>query len=132
LYLKELWTPQLETRLGYCDYSCTSCGQVCPSGAIRKLPLIDKQKTSIGTARIDKKRCLPWAEDVEYIVCEEMCPVPQKAVRLEERVVVNSSYEVITLLQPTVIPDLCIGCGICEYKCPVEGEAAIRIYPNKL
>ena len=22
----------------------------------------------------------------------------------------------------------CIGCGICEYKCPVNGEAAIRIY----
>ena len=21
----------------------------------------------------------------------------------------------------------CTGCGICEYKCPVEGEAAIRV-----
>jgi len=132
LYLEELWTPQLETRLGYCDYSCTSCGQVCPSGAITELPLIDKQKTIIGTARIDRKRCLPWAEDRECIVCEEMCPVPQKAIRLEKRVVVHSSYEVITLLQPTVIPDLCIGCGICEYKCPLDGEAAIRIYPNRL
>jgi NAD-dependent dihydropyrimidine dehydrogenase PreA subunit len=22
----------------------------------------------------------------------------------------------------------CIGCGICEYKCPVNGEAAIRVF----
>lgn len=123
---------QLETRLSYCDYSCTSCGQICPSGAITKVSLNDKQKTIIGTARIDKKRCLPWAEDQECIVCEEMCPVPQKAIRLEERIVVHSSYEIITLLQPTVVPDLCIGCGICEYKCPLDGEAAIRIYPTKL
>ena len=24
--------------------------------------------------------------------------------------------------------DRCIGCGICEFKCPVNGEAAIRVF----
>nr|HID12349.1 hypothetical protein [Anaerolineae bacterium] len=28
---------------------------------------------------------------------------------------------------PYVLHEQCIGCGICEYKCPVEGEAAIRV-----
>jgi Pyruvate/2-oxoacid:ferredoxin oxidoreductase delta subunit len=27
-----------------------------------------------------------------------------------------------------VIRERCVGCGICEYKCPLEGEAAIRLY----
>ena len=34
-------------------------------------------------------------------------------------------YEVITL--PVVVPDLCIGCGICENKCPVVDLAGIRV-----
>ncbi|MGQ9584556.1 MAG: 4Fe-4S binding protein, partial [Anaerolineae bacterium] len=32
--LEGLWTPVLVPRLGYCDYSCNACGQVCPVGAI--------------------------------------------------------------------------------------------------
>ena len=31
------------------------------------------------------------------------------------------------LKQPYVDPRLCIGCGICENKCPVEDLAAIRV-----
>jgi ferredoxin len=30
--------------------------------------------------------------------------------------------------RPRVVRERCIGCGICEYKCPVNGEAAIRVY----
>ncbi len=32
------------------------------------------------------------------------------------------------LCAPVVDRTLCIGCGTCEYKCPVNGEAAIRVY----
>ena len=28
---------------------------------------------------------------------------------------------------PYVVPELCIGCGICEFNCPVNNEAAIRV-----
>jgi len=28
---------------------------------------------------------------------------------------------------PRIIDKLCIGCGICETKCPVEGASAVRI-----
>jgi len=57
-----------------------------------------------------------------------MCPIPHKAIHLEEQMVANSHGETTTVLLPTVIPDLCIGCGICEQQCPLDGEAAIRVY----
>ena len=72
--LEGLWTPVLKSRLGYCDYACTACGQVCPSGAIPPLPLERKRAQVIGVAVIDRDRCLPWAADTPCIVCQEMCP----------------------------------------------------------
>ena len=126
--LEGLWTPVLVSRIGYCDYSCNSCGQVCPTGAIPRLPLAVKREEVIGVAVIDEDRCLPYAEQKPCIVCEEMCPVPQKAVRLEEESVVNESGETVVLQKPRVIRHLCIGCGICEYQCPPDGESAIRVY----
>lgn len=126
-----LWTPVLVSRLGYCDYSCHSCGQVCPTGAIPMLTLEEKRETVIGVAYIDESRCIPWADGCDCIVCEEMCPVPEKAIRLEEQTVVNCRGETVTVWRPRVLRDLCIGCGICEYQCPLIGEAAIRVYvPN--
>jgi polyferredoxin/formate hydrogenlyase subunit 6/NADH:ubiquinone oxidoreductase subunit I len=123
-----LWTPLLVPRVGYCDYGCTACGQVCPSGAIPLLELEKKRKMVIGKASLDRDRCLPWASAVPCIVCEEMCPTAPKAIRLEEAETINSSGEVARLKQPVVLRDLCIGCGICEHHCPLEGDAAIRVY----
>jgi len=33
----------------------------------------------------------------------------------------------VELMRPLVVKGRCIGCGLCEYKCPVEGHAAIRV-----
>ena len=126
--LEGLWTPRLVPRLGYCDYGCNSCGQVCPSGAIPPLGLEEKREKVIGIAVIDRDRCLPWAHGIPCIVCEEMCPTPEKAVRLDEVTVADDRGEPVVVQQPYVLEDLCIGCGICEYQCPVDGEAAILTY----
>lgn len=126
--LAGLWTPILVPRVGYCDYGCNACGQVCPSGAIPRLSLDDKRLAVIGKARIDKNRCLPWASATPCIVCEEMCPTPTKSIRLEEATVVDASGLELTVQRPYILRDLCIGCGICEHNCPLEGEAAIRVY----
>jgi polyferredoxin len=122
------WTPVLVPRLGYCDYSCNACGQVCPVEAIPPLSLEEKRQRVIGRAYIDQNRCIPWSDYRDCIVCEEMCPVPEKAITLEEVEITNEDGELVTLQRPRVIRELCIGCGICEYKCPVNGEAAIRVY----
>jgi len=120
-------TPLLVPRLGYCDYSCNRCGQTCPTGAIPPLDLAAKRLTVIGHAYINRDLCLPWARDQACIVCEEMCPTPQKAIVLEEVEVENARGEKVQLQRPRVVYDLCIGCGICEYMCPLEGEPAIRV-----
>ena len=123
-----LWTPVLTPRIGYCDYGCTACGQVCPSNAIPLLTLEEKRQAVIGKAVVNRNRCLPWASGVPCIVCEEMCPTPEKSIRLEEATIVNASGETLTLQRPIVLREICIGCGICENHCPLEGEAAIRVY----
>jgi formate hydrogenlyase subunit 6/NADH:ubiquinone oxidoreductase subunit I len=117
----------LVPRVGYCEYSCTLCGQICPTGAIKKLPVEEKRKTVIGLAFIDKNRCLPHAFNVNCIVCEEHCPTPKKAIVFEEVQKVGPDGNEITLKLPRVVPELCIGCGICEYKCPVSDEPAIYV-----
>jgi polyferredoxin/formate hydrogenlyase subunit 6/NADH:ubiquinone oxidoreductase subunit I len=123
-----LWTPVLVPRLGPCDYACTACGRVCPSGAIPKLDLETKRRQVLGAAVIDETRCLPWAQGTPCIVCEEMCPVPEKAIVLSEpRLITRPDGTQDYLARPTVIPHRCIGCGVCENKCPVEGTAAIVI-----
>jgi MauM/NapG family ferredoxin protein len=127
-----LWTPVLVPRLGYCDYSCHACGQVCPVGAIPELSLEEKREQVMGKAYIDHNRCLAWADHEVCIVCEEMCPVPDKAIYLEEVEVTGREGEKRVVKQPHVERDLCIGCGICEYKCPLDGRAAIRVYVPSL
>lgn len=126
--LAGLWTPLVVPRVGYCDYGCTACGQVCPSGAIPLLSLEEKRNQVIGKASIDHDRCLPWASGIPCIVCEEMCPTPHKSIRLEEAQVIDSNGQTRTVQRPSVLRDLCIGCGVCEHKCPLEGNAAIRVY----
>ena len=87
----------------------------------------EKQKKIIGLAFFDENRCLPWADGIDCIVCEEMCPLPEKAIVLEEKQITlaNGTSKLIKL--PRMRRELCIGCGICEYKCPRSGEAAIRV-----
>ncbi len=126
--LEGIWSPVLVPRIGYCEYNCTLCGQVCPTGAIRRLSLPEKQKTRIGTAMIDKGRCLPYAHTTPCIVCEEVCPTPKKAVWFERVTVQNRPGDPVEVKQPHVDLDLCIGCGICEAKCPVMGRPAIYVF----
>ncbi|HMK60224.1 MAG TPA: 4Fe-4S binding protein [Dissulfurispiraceae bacterium] len=125
--IEGLWSPVLVPRFGYCEFRCTLCGQVCPTGAIKKLPLEEKMKTRIGLAMIDKGRCLPYAHSTPCIVCEEVCPTPKKAIWFEHVIVQDREGRKIAVKQPRVDMNLCIGCGICETKCPVRGRPAIYV-----
>jgi MauM/NapG family ferredoxin protein len=125
--LAGIWSPMLVARVGYCEFNCTLCGQVCPTGAIEEQEVEAKQQIHIGTAYLDRNRCLPFANDRSCIVCEEHCPTPKKAIWFQEVTVVDRDGNEQVLKQPHVDPELCIGCGICETKCPINDPAAIIV-----
>lgn len=124
---QKLWTPRAHMREGYCEYSCTLCGQVCPSGAIKPLAEAVKKQRVIGLAWIDRSRCIPWERGEDCFVCEEHCPLPRKAVIFRRGEVELPGGTKTGVKLPYVDRSLCIGCGICETKCPLQGEAGIRI-----
>jgi ferredoxin len=124
-----IFTPVMDFEIGYCEYNCTLCGQVCPSEAIRRLPVEEKQRFVIGTAVVDKGRCIPWASHRTCLVCEEHCPTGEKAIILEEGDATAPDGTTMRVKRPVVVAERCIGCGICQQKCPVEGQAAILVTP---
>ena len=131
--IEGLWTPVLVARRGWCEPSCTLCGRVCPTGAIRPLGPDEKGWTRsgsqirIGTAFFDQGRCLPWAMAIPCIVCQEVCPTSPKAIWLEEGSITRRDGTVVRLQKPHIDPALCVGCGLCEAKCPVTDLAAVRV-----
>ncbi|MGD2030398.1 MAG: 4Fe-4S binding protein [Desulfobacterales bacterium] len=123
------WTPNLIMTQGYCEYTCTLCSGVCPTGAIRNLTGKEKIESPIriGSAYIDRGRCLPWSGNGPCIVCEEHCPTSPKAIRLIQGTSLSPTGKKINVKLPYVDLKCCVGCGICEYKCPVKGNPAIRV-----
>jgi Pyruvate/2-oxoacid:ferredoxin oxidoreductase delta subunit len=122
-----LWTPMLVPRLGYCEYNCNLCSQVCPTGAIAGVTLEEKQRIRIGLAFFDKNRCIPYSMGRNCGVCEEHCPAPGKAIKFREVEGRGGDGAPFALKLPEVDPALCIGCGICENKCPIIDEPGIRV-----
>jgi len=122
-----MWTPVLVPKIGYCEYYCSLCSQVCPTGAIKELTIPEKTQVRIGTAWINKNRCLPYFLGRPCIVCEEHCPTSPKAIKFV--MVETKLADGTTAVQKAPVMDLslCIGCGICENKCPVQDDPAIYV-----
>lgn len=94
----------IEYGKNYCSYNCNKCSQVCPSGAIRRLTLKEKQHTQIGLAAVNPDVCIQCG------LCVRECP--RSAITKP-----RGDF-------PQINPNICIGCGACQAVCPVS---AIKI-----
>ncbi len=131
-----LWTPVMNFNIGHCQLKCTLCSEVCPTGAIRRITVEEKLGKGdyaeagpviLGTAFFDLGRCLPHAMEIPCVVCEEVCPVSPKAIQTKDEEVRNVFGEIVLLNKPFMVPDLCIGCGICQKECPVTDSPAVYV-----
>jgi ferredoxin-type protein NapF len=112
--------PHMDYKTNYCNYECTICGEVCPTGAILPLTKEDKKLTQIGRVHFIMKNCIVYTDKTACGSCSEHCPT--QAVSMVPYI------EDLTI--PFINPSTCVGCGACEYACPVEPHKAIYVDGN--
>jgi polyferredoxin len=135
--LEGFWSPVVTPKIGYCEPSCVLCSEVCPTGAIQELTsgqkgwgALDGESATpirLGTAVYDQGRCLPWAKATDCVVCVEWCPVSPKAIYLADATVVDESGKTRTLKQPHIDLGRCVGCGACEFACPLQDQPRVYV-----
>lgn len=107
-------TPRILQRKSPC-FLCMKCTAVCPTDALRDVPM---ERSGMGMAYLDLKKCVDYQEESGIMcwTCHDKCPLRGTAIVLE------NGYT------PTVKEDACVGCGVCEYVCPVH---AIEVIPAR-
>ena len=119
--LEHLMQPELSFEKGFCRPECTRCSELCPAGAI--LPITKETKTNfhIGTAGVNVDLCLEATGRSQCGKCAQACPTGA--------IVMVKHGET---RRPTVAEEVCIGCGKCEYLCPVRPISAITVNGKSL
>ena len=114
--LEAVATPILVPRMGPCLDQCNACSQVCPTSAIQPFAVEEKSHLYLGTADVDRSKCIAWAYGRQCLVCDGACPY-------------NAIYPDLLngLGRPLVDDRICVGCGQCEWVCPVEPRGAIHV-----
>ena len=115
--LKGFMKPRLDFTASFCDYDCRVCAEACPDKAIELMPIEDKQLEQIGIAAFYEERCIVKVKGTDCAACSEHCPT--KAV---STISFGDNLRI-----PQVNESLCIGCGACQFACPVLPEKAILV-----
>ncbi len=118
--LEGFMQPKLDYHKNFCNFDCVKCTEVCPTGAITRQTMEEKQQIQIGVARFMVESCIVTVDRTDCGACSEHCPT--KAAQMVP-------YQE-GLFLPEVTPDLCVGCGACEYACPTEPYKAIYVESN--
>ena len=112
-----LLKPRLDYTSAFCLFECTRCIEVCPDDALSLPDLATKQVTQIGVADFHQSRCIVEVNGTDCAACSEHCPT---------KAVTTKPFR-DNLRLPSLDQSLCIGCGACEYACPVKPTKAILV-----
>lgn len=105
--------PHMDFHTSFCNFECTLCSEVCPTGAILSIEPEQKKLTQLGVSKFIKENCIVYTDEKDCGACSEHCPT--KAV--------NMVFYKNDLKIPEVKDDICIGCGACEYACPTTPKS---------
>ena len=117
-----LFQPYLDFHKNFCNYDCVRCGEVCPTGPIKRKNTDDKKLHKIGQTHNNRENSVVYTEETACGACSEHCPT--KAVHMV-------SYKA-GLTIPEVNQNICVGCGACEYACPALPNKAIYVAANPI
>jgi polyferredoxin len=120
--LDGLWTPEARPDWSGCEPTCNNCGHVCPTGAIRSLPLAEKRAARMGLAVVNQATCLPFAGREACRMCYDECRAAGYDAIEFVRVGVQTDADGAPIedsgyLAPVVLADKCNGCGLCQTRC---------------
>lgn len=101
-------TPVVEARQAPC-LLCLLCPPACPSGALA--PVRQARDVRMGRARVVTERCYAH-QGVMCRTCVDECPLGEEALGQDDG------------LRP-VVTERCVGCGICEARCPAQPSAIL-------
>ena len=119
--LMSLMQPVMHYDRGYCRPECTRCSSVCPAGAIKPIDKVEKSSIQIGHAVVMADECISAQGIDECGNCQRHCPTG--AIEM----VSTDPNDDLAPQVPAVNETLCIGCGACEYVCPVRPLSAIHV-----
>ncbi|MFV1967174.1 MAG: 4Fe-4S binding protein [Pirellulaceae bacterium] len=119
-----IWTPYVHANWAGCEPSCNACGQICPTGAIRPLPLEEKRVARMGLALVNENTCLPFAAEGDCQLCVDECNAAGYEAIEFTRVHTDvdetgQPIEGTGFVAPVVLKDQCVGCGLCQTRCYV-------------
>lgn len=112
--------PMMDFEHGFCNFDCTVCSEVCPNGALLKLTKPEKHTLQVGRVVFVEENCIVHTQGTSCGACSEHCPTQAVSMQPYKN----------GLTIPVVNPDICVGCGGCEYVCPVRPFRAIYIEGN--
>lgn len=115
--LSGMMQPTLYYDRGFCNYDCTVCTEVCPSGALTALTLEQKHTSQMGQVHFVKENCVVYTKETNCGACSEHCPT---------QAVTMVPYKG-SLTIPEIDSSVCCGCGGCEHICPVKPFKAIFV-----
>ncbi len=115
--LSGMMQPMMYFDKGFCNYDCTVCSDVCPNGAILPLSVEEKHRTQVGRVVFVEDFCIVHTDGTSCGACSEHCPT--------QAVSMIPYRDGLTI--PHTNPQICVGCGGCEYVCPATPHKAIYV-----